>query len=116
YGIGTTVAGRPAALLAATGILGTVGYRRMARVARPDMLFVAAILVACFLLLRALWTERPAPRLIALAGGVAAVLIAWTGALWLTGHADYLYRVVTQPDVAGADAEPGSVHAYAVAL
>jgi len=159
YGIGMTVVDRPAALLAATGLLATLGYRRMARVARPDMIFVAAILVGCFFLLRALRTARPPVIALALAGaaagfatvtkgplgvlvpgivavlaarrrerptrlrewavlaaGAVAVLIAWTGALWLTGHADYLYRVVTQPDVAGADPEPGSVRAYAVAL
>jgi len=51
-----------------------------------------------------------------LVGGTVAVLVAWAGALWLTGHADYLHRVVTQPDVAGADPEPGSIRAYAVAL
>jgi len=61
---------------------------------------------------------RPTPLgdWVVLAGGAAAVLIAWAGALWLTGHVDYLHRVVTQPDVAGADPEPGSVRTYAVAL
>jgi 4-amino-4-deoxy-L-arabinose transferase-like glycosyltransferase len=47
YGIGCTLAGRHSARLAAIGILGVQGYQDVARTARPDMLFVAAVLLAC---------------------------------------------------------------------
>jgi hypothetical protein len=61
------------------------------------------------------------PRLAECALGVAGAALvvgAWVGALRWTGHADYLHRVVTQPDVAGADPEPGPGWTYvgAVAL
>lgn len=162
YGIGCAVADRHAALLAATAVLGSLDYRRMARIARPDMLFVAAILVACLLLLRAMRAAGSArrggrfavagafaglatvtkgplgvlvPGLLAIAvrrrpevgrpsarewvlvfAGIAAVLAAWAGALWLGGRGAYLHRVLTQPDLRGADPDPGSRWGYAGAL
>jgi 4-amino-4-deoxy-L-arabinose transferase-like glycosyltransferase len=58
YGIGVVLAGREAALLAAIALPATLEYHRMARVTRPDMIFVAAILGACFAVAGAL---RSAP-------------------------------------------------------
>jgi 4-amino-4-deoxy-L-arabinose transferase-like glycosyltransferase len=154
YGIGLVLAGRRVALLAAVLLLGTFEYHRMGQVARPDMVFTAAILGACLAATRAVAAvdrrERLArlalagaaagfatitkgplgfgvPALFALilpagrpdlrrlrlpdwtafvAGGVV-VVASWAAATWRVDHGGYLHRVLTQPDLTGADdAEP----------
>ena len=54
YGIGCALADRRAARLGALGVLGVQGYQDLARTARPDMLFTATLLLACFASIRAL--------------------------------------------------------------
>jgi hypothetical protein len=49
-------------------------------------------------------------------GGVVAMVGAWAAWLWLTGHGGYLHRLVTQPDLAGADPDPSPGHRYLGAL
>jgi 4-amino-4-deoxy-L-arabinose transferase-like glycosyltransferase len=159
YGIGVVVMERRAALLGALVLLGSFEPHRMARIARPDTILVAAILVSCWALVRALdararrgsvagmavagvaagaavVTKGPlgiaVPALFALlaplgcprvhrprvgewalfAAGAALAVGAWVAALRWTGHADYLHRVVTQPDVSGADPAPGAGWTY----
>ena len=163
YGIGLVLSGREAALLAAVALPSTLEYHRMARVVRPDMIFVAAILAACFAVAGALRavgsgsrlsrlalagaasgvatvTKGPlgavVPALLALlapvrcpdlarlrgrewlsfAAGVVIVLAVWVVPLVVTGHGDYLHRVVFQPDLSGGEPEPGSHPSYLLAL
>jgi 4-amino-4-deoxy-L-arabinose transferase-like glycosyltransferase len=73
YGIGSVLAGARAARIAGFGLLALAGYQGMARIARPDMLFVAAILVSCLALLHAMRGRGPATRLAGFVlGGIAA--------------------------------------------
>jgi 4-amino-4-deoxy-L-arabinose transferase-like glycosyltransferase len=51
YGIAMVLYDRKTALLSGLGILGIPGYVTLARIARPDMILIAAILVASWLLL-----------------------------------------------------------------
>ena len=159
YGLGCVLSGRLTALFAAFALLATFEYRHMARVARPDMVFTAAILGSCFavaLALRAGARDGRGLRLLAagsLAGlatitkgplgagipalfglsapvrrddlgrlrirewttflaGLVGVVGAWAGCLWLAGHGGYLYRLVTQPDLAGTDPAPSPGYRY----
>jgi 4-amino-4-deoxy-L-arabinose transferase-like glycosyltransferase len=163
YGIALVLSGREPALLAALALPATLEYHRMARIARPDMIFVAAILAACFAVaaaLRAAGSGRRFSRL-ALAGaasgvatvtkgplgavvpalvamlapirrrdlgrlrgrewltfgaGLALVVAFWVVPLLLTGHRDYLHRVLVQPDLSGGQVEPGPRYMYVHAL
>src|SRR5262249_28359800 len=83
YGIGLVLADRSVALFAALLLLGTFEYHRMGRVARPDMVFVAAILGACLAAAPAMRTVDRRRRLgqLALAGGGAAVAAITKGPL-----------------------------------
>jgi 4-amino-4-deoxy-L-arabinose transferase-like glycosyltransferase len=80
YGIGCTLAGRRAAWLAAIGLLGLQGYQDVARTARPDMLFVAAILLACWTSTRALAGNAKSGGF-AIAGAACAAASALKGPL-----------------------------------
>jgi 4-amino-4-deoxy-L-arabinose transferase-like glycosyltransferase len=95
YGIGCTLAGRHAALLAAIGVLVLQGYQDVARTARPDMLFVAAILLACCTSIRALSSNAKLGGF-AIAGAACAAASALKGPLaWvfcaLFPYAAWLY-------------------------
>ena len=81
YGIGLVLSGRRAALLAALALLGTFEYRHMARIARPDMIFVAAILGSCLAVALAMRrNEHRLPRL-ALGGSLAGIAAVTKGPL-----------------------------------
>jgi 4-amino-4-deoxy-L-arabinose transferase-like glycosyltransferase len=85
YGIGLALHSRRAALLAALGALAVPGYSHMARIARPDMIFAMAILLAClgFLLsMRSTLTQRRVAWL-ALAGFGTGLAILCKGPLGL---------------------------------
>ncbi|MCX7825601.1 MAG: glycosyltransferase family 39 protein [Verrucomicrobiae bacterium] len=58
YGIGLVLADRRTALFAALAVLGLQGFSRMARVARPDMIFALGFLIACWGLVRAMRQSR----------------------------------------------------------
>jgi len=80
YGIGLALDGRRTALVAAFGVLGVAGYAHMARVARPDMIYTAAILVSCFAFVRGLRRQpRPQRGWFVLAGAACAVAILCKG-------------------------------------
>ncbi|MBI5396061.1 MAG: glycosyltransferase family 39 protein [Verrucomicrobia bacterium] len=84
YGIGLALDGRRTGLVAAFGLLGVAGYAHMARVARPDMIYTAAILVSCFGFVRGLRRlPRRQPLWIALAGFGCAVATVSKGPLGL---------------------------------
>ena len=159
YGIGLVLSGREAALLAAVALPATLEYHRMARIARPDMILVAAILAACLAVAGAMRAAGPGRRLFRLAlGGAAAgvatvtkgplgavfpllfallapigrpdltrlrgrewltfaaglglVLAAWVVPLVVTGHGDYLHRVVVQPDLSAGAVDSGPPPSY----
>lgn len=50
YGIGLLFYDRRTALIGAIALLGMIGYSKMAREARPDMILCASVLVSCFCL------------------------------------------------------------------
>jgi 4-amino-4-deoxy-L-arabinose transferase-like glycosyltransferase len=83
YGIGLALADRRIALVAALLLLGTFEYHLMGRVARPDMLFVAAILGACLANAHAMRARDRWRRIawIALAGGSAGLATITKGPL-----------------------------------
>jgi 4-amino-4-deoxy-L-arabinose transferase len=81
YGIGCTFADRRSARLAALGVLGVQGYQYVARNARPDMVFSAMILLACFASIRALCTDRGRGAGFAIAGAACAAASALKGPL-----------------------------------
>ncbi len=84
YGIGLSLDGRRTALVAAFGLLGAAGYSHMARVARPDMIYTAGILLSCFGFVRGLRRQpRREPRWIVLAGLGCAVATVSKGPLGL---------------------------------
>jgi len=66
YGIGLALADRRVALFAALAVLGLQGFSHMARVARPDMIFVLGFLVAC---LGLAWAMRRVGQASGLPGG-----------------------------------------------
>ncbi len=69
YGLGLGLADRRAARFAALALLGVQAWQRMARVARPDMVFTAAILASCLAVLHGMRRERH----LALAGAIAGL-------------------------------------------
>ncbi len=81
YGMGRLVHGRLVARLAAVGLLAVFGYVRMARIARPDMLFGAAIALAAFGLLLAMASRGSRDRALgfALAGASAGLAVLTKG-------------------------------------
>jgi 4-amino-4-deoxy-L-arabinose transferase-like glycosyltransferase len=96
YGIGCTLADRRAARFAAIGVLGLQGYQDVARTARPDMLFAAVMLLACFASIRALSRDRDGGSGFAIAGAACAAGSALKGPLaWafcgLFAYAAWLY-------------------------
>lgn len=84
YGIGLALDGRRTALVAAFGVLGVGGYAHMARVARPDMIYTAAILVSCYGFVRGLRRQPRRERgWFVLAGVACAVATVCKGPLGL---------------------------------
>ena len=84
YGIGLSLDGRRTALVAAFGLLSAAGYAHMARVARPDMIFTAGILLSCFGFVRGLRRQpRREPWWFVLAGFGCAVATVSKGPLGL---------------------------------
>lgn len=81
YGIGLVLADRRAARLAALALLGVQGYAHMARVARPDMIFTAAILIACLALAHAMQGGPRRTAWVALAGAAAGFAVVTKGPL-----------------------------------
>lgn len=80
YGIGLALDGRRTALVAAFGVLGVAGYSHMGRVARPDMIYTAAILVSCFAFVHGLRRQPRRERAwFVLAGAACAVAILSKG-------------------------------------
>lgn len=79
YGIATVLHDRKTALLAGLGILGIPGYAALARIARPDMIFIATMLVASWLWLCGMKCNKRGSRAVYFAiGGISAGLSALT--------------------------------------
>ena len=73
YGLGRFLTHRRGALLGATGLLAMPGYNSLAREARPDMIFCAAMLAACLALAGGMLAQRGSRRsLLFCLGGIAA--------------------------------------------
>ena len=103
YGIGLVRSGREVALLAAVALPATLEYHRMARIARPDMIFVAAILGACLAAAGALRAAGPGRRLsrLALAGAASGVATVTKGPLGAVAPALFaMLAPIRRPDLA----------------
>ncbi|WP_157820670.1 MULTISPECIES: ArnT family glycosyltransferase [Candidatus Kuenenia] len=78
YGIGLLFFDRRTALIGAIALLGTIGYSKMAREARPDMILCASILLSCLCLGLGMKKQIGFPRVLWL---VSAGLFAGLGAI-----------------------------------